>query len=235
MLGEFFKYKSRAKIISMELKYLGHSSFRIKANKAVVVTDPFDPDQVGLSFPKVAADIVTISHHHFDHDAIDRVSGSENREKPLIFDAPGEYEATDIGVVGIAGFHDDKGGEERGKNTMFVFQVDGILVAHLGDIGHQLTEKQIEDIGPVDVLLVPVGGTYTLDPSGAAKVIEAISPSIVVPMHYKVPGLKDSLADLVTVDEFLSKSGLDAASRTDKLKITRETLPAEMEVVILNP
>lgn len=220
-------------MMAMEIKYLGHSSFRIKTGKAVVVTDPFDSDYVGLPFGKIAADIVTISHHHKDHDDVSKITGTDQREKPLVLDAPGEYEALEVGLVGISSFHDDKEGAERGKNTIFVIQADGVLVAHLGDLGHQLSDKQIEELGVVDVLLIPVGGKYTLDPAGAVKLINAVGPSIVVPMHYKADGMGSDFDEMATLAEFLSKGGYEVSTEEDKLKVTRESLPEETEVVIL--
>jgi L-ascorbate metabolism protein UlaG (beta-lactamase superfamily) len=218
----------------MEIKYLGHSCFRLKTNQATVVTDPFNPTMVGIPLAKQAADIVTISHQHEDHNFLERITGTESRPEPLVFDAPGEYEAQDVGVVGLPSFHDASQGSERGKNTIFVFQIDGLLVAHLGDLGHTLEEKKIEELGPIDILIIPVGGTFTLSPEQAGKMVAAIGPSVVIPMHYKLPGHAEGFNQLATVEQFLDKADLETVRREDKLRITKDTLPEDTEVVILS-
>lgn len=217
----------------MEIKYIGHSSFRLKGGSGTVITDPYDPSTVGLPFPKTTAEIITVSHQHPDHNFIEKVTGTEQRPEPLIFDAPGEYEANEIHVTGVQTYHDDKKGEERGKNLVFVFHMDNVLIAHLGDLGHELTKEQLDDIGPVDVLLVPVGGKYTMTPDTAIKVINDIGPSIVIPMHYKTEGMKENFNELATVKEFLDKAGFEKVREEDKLKVTKDSLPEDTEVVIL--
>jgi L-ascorbate metabolism protein UlaG (beta-lactamase superfamily) len=211
----------------MNITYLGHSSFRIKASIATIITDPFD-DSLGLHFPKKEADIVTVSHHHFDHE---NIKGLKNPDA-FVIDAPGEYEIKEVMVKGISTFHDDKNGEERGLNTAYTMEVEGVHICHLGDLGHELSEKQLKEFEETDILMIPVGGVYTIDPKIAVSVIKAIDPSIVIPMHYKVPGLNDSFAQLATLEDFLSEFEL-APTKTDKLVISSSTLPEEMELVVL--
>src|SRR3989344_3090761 len=186
----------------MEINYFGLSSFRLKGAAATVVTDPYNKD-TGLKLAKMSAEIVTVSHDHFDHNNVEAVSGTRKRSQPLIIRAPGEYEAEGVAVYGFSSFHDAKEGAERGKNTMFLIYVDGVKILHLGDLGHSLSENQVGNIGDVDVLLVPVGEVYTIGAKEAVKVIEAISPSLVVPMHYKIPGLVSSFDGLVGVEDFV--------------------------------
>lgn len=217
----------------MEIKYLGHSSFRLKGKDGAVITDPFDSKMVGLPYPKGSAEIVTVSHGHDDHNQTEKISGTANRMEPFVVDRAGEYEVKGIGVITIKTFHDDKEGSERGENMVNVIQMDGVIVAHLGDLGHVLSDKQVEKIGPVDVLLIPVGGKFTIGPSEAVKVIEQLSPSIVIPMHYKQPSMSEEFMALVTIEEFLEKSGFEAR-REDKLVVTESSLPEEMEVVVLS-
>ena len=164
----------------MDITYLGHSSFKIKGKQASIVTDPYDSEMVGMKFPKVDADIVTISHHHADHDRGDGVS-----QVKKIIDGPGEYEISGVSIIGLTSFHDNKKGADRGKNTIYVIEMDNLRLLHLGDLGHVLSENQIKEIGDVDILFVPVGGFYTLDPQVAVEVLKQIGPSIVIPMHYK--------------------------------------------------
>lgn len=199
-----------------------------------VVTDPFDSAMVGLSFPKVNAEIVSLSHQHHDHNQAEKVAGTDSRVQPFVVDRPGEYEVGGVAIMGIKSWHDDKEGVERGENVIFTFQIDGVIVAHLGDLGHKLSEKQVELIGGVDVLLVPVGGVYTIGPGVAVEVINSLSPSIVVPMHFKMSGMGATFDHLVTVEEFLEKAGFGEAKKVDKLVVTKESLPEEMEVVVLN-
>ncbi len=135
----------------MEIIYLGHSAFRLKGKTASVVTDPYD-ETVG-KFPKeVEADVVTVSHGHFDHNAVSKIRGN-----PFVVDSPGEIEVKGVSVVGVATHHDDKMGEERGGNTVFVIEMEGLRVVHLGDLGHKLTAEQLAEIGPVDMAMLPVG------------------------------------------------------------------------------
>jgi len=212
----------------MEISYLGHSSFKIKGKKAVVVTDPYSKESTGIKFPKVEADIVTISHNHADHNQKDSVLGS-----PFIVDGPGEYEIEDVSIFGISSFHDKKKGFERGKNTIYLIEMDGIRVCHLGDLGHQLYDRQIEELDGVDVLLIPVGGVYTIGPKEAGEVISQIEPKIVIPMHYNFPDLSQEIfGKMSTLEDFLREVG-EKGEVLPKLSITRDSLPGETKIVIL--
>ena len=153
----------------MDIKYLGHSSFLIKAKEAKLVTDPFDPAMVGLKYPKTEADIVTISHHHRDHDYTSQISGD-----PLIIDFPGEFEKKGLRVFGFQTFHDKKRGVDRGENTIYKLEDGGISLLHCGDLGLVPDDSFIDQLGEVDILLVPVGGFYTIDASEAVELIKKI-------------------------------------------------------------
>lgn len=198
-----------------------------------MVTDPYDPS-LGLNLPKLSADIVTVSHHHKDHDYLRAVAGTTRREHPFLIDSPGEYEISGVSVFGIRTFHDARQGSERGVNTVFVVHIDELSVAHLGDLGHPLSETQLEEIGDVDVALVPVGGVYTLNPARALEVIRQLTPSIVVPMHFRSEKHDPQrFGKLVPVDDFLQEGGFEQAQRVDKLSLTKTALPEETEVVVL--
>ncbi|EKD62462.1 MAG: Zn-dependent hydrolase of the beta-lactamase fold-like protein, partial [uncultured bacterium] len=177
----------------MEITYLGHASFRIKGKTAVVVTDPFDPVMLGMKFPHVDADIVTVSHNHADHNMANLVAAPVGGSKKVIT-GPGEYEIKGVSVLGFPTFHDDKNGELRGKNTVYVIYLDGYALCHLGDLGHTLSEETINQIGDVDILFVPVGGFFTLDVEKAIEVVHSIEPKVIIPMHFKVAGLSADLA-----------------------------------------
>ncbi len=212
----------------MEINWLGHSSFKIRGKEVTVVTDPFDQGMVGFKFPKTEAQVVTISHSHADHNRADVVDGD-----PFVIDSPGEYEIKGVSVFGVGTFHDNTSGSERGANTVFVIEIDGVKICHLGDLGHKLTEEQIEEINTVDVLLVPTGGYYTLGPKEAVGVVAQIEPSIIIPMHFKVDGLIAGLAEkLAGVDGFLKEMGI---TRQDlpKLVVTPDKIPEETQVVVL--
>src|SRR6185369_7759330 len=152
----------------MEIVYLGHSSFKLSGKNTKLVTDPFDSSLVGLKYPKVEADIVTISHHHPDHDKSEQVS-----EVKKIVDGPGEYEIGGVSIIGISSFHDDKKGAERGKNTIYLIEMDGLKLLHLGDLGHLLTDKEKSEIGDIDVMFIPVGGEYTIDAKTAYELVKS--------------------------------------------------------------
>lgn len=209
----------------MEIAFLGHASFKIRGRSATLVTDPYEEGMIGLKFPKVSADIVTVSHDHKDHNQADRVSGS-----PFVITGPGEYEVKGVAVLGVPTFHDESGGSERGTNTVYIINIDGLKVAHLGDLGHGLTEEQLEKVNAIDILMIPVGGVYTIDAKMAAQVVGQISPRIVIPMHYKLPGLTLGLAG---VDQFLKEMGAEGVKPQSKLFISRDKLPEELEVVVL--
>ena len=164
----------------MKLQYLGHASFRIISEMGTtVVCDPFKADWVGFDMAKVRCDVVTISHHHGDHDCMDSIIGS-----PAELDEVISCAADDIAIVSYETFHDDAKGAKRGKNLVFTFLVDGLKVVHMGDIGC-LDPKVVEKIKGCDLLLLPVGGTFTVDATGAKWYVDNALPKIVVPMHYK--------------------------------------------------
>jgi len=208
----------------MEITHIGHSCFKIVGKNLTVVTDPFNHPRISLKMPKVEANVVTVSHDHQDHNYKEGVKGEY-----LLLDSPGEYEVKECFFQGILSFHDDKQGAERGTNTIFTMEIDGIHLCHLGDLGTELTSEQLEAMDGVDILMIPVGGTYTIDAKTAVKVINDVTPKIVIPMHYKFPGGLDNIAPL---DKFLNEMG-EEAERLDKLKIMKKDLPEEMKVVIL--
>lgn len=214
----------------MIITYLGHSCFKIQdkagSEGVTVVTDPFDKN-VGLKVPNFEADIVTVSHKHNDHSNINALRGN-----PFVIDSAGEYEAKGVAINGIESYHDAKDGVERGKNIIYRIDIDNVSVAHLGDLGHELDAKQLERLEGTDVLLIPVGGKYTIDAKKAIEVIKQIEPRIVIPMHYKVKGSK--INDIDEVDKFIKESGM-APTNEEKLKVSKKDLPQEdTELVILS-
>ena len=212
----------------MEISYLGHSSFRIRTGSGFVVTDPFDPKMVGLKYTGVEADIVTVSHDHQDHNQYQLVKGVKR-----VVSGPGEYEIAGISIIGIPSFHDDKKGELRGRNTIYVIEAEGLRLCHLGDLGHALSQELVQEIGEVDILMVPVGGEFTIGPKEASQVVIDIEPKIVVPMHFSLPGLnKEVFSKLSSVDEFLKELSLPT-ERLSKLSIKKEELAEESKAVVL--
>lgn len=217
----------------MEIKYLGHSAFLIKTKTAKIVTDPYDPEMVGLKFPKTEADVVTISHNHKDHNQFKNVSGI-NGVNPLIIDMPGEFEKMGVRIFGFQTFHDKTQGTERGENIMYKFESEGISILHCGDLGVIPGESFLETIGEVDVLLVPVGGFYTIDSDEAVSLVKKIEPAIVIPMHYNSDKLNQKNFDkLTSVSEFTKRFGLDNPVPLPKLVYKKEEIEQEMKVVVL--
>lgn len=213
---------------AMEISYIGHASFKLKGKTATVVTDPFDPEMVGLKFSQPEANIVTISHAHADHNRADLVAG-----QPVIISGPGEYEVKGVAIKGIASFHDAQKGQDRGKNTIYAMVIDSVHVVHLGDLGHKLSEEQVDEIGVVDILLVPVGGVYTIDAKEAYAIVTQLEPHIVIPMHYKRAGLASGLETLLPVETFLKEIGKEGVLPQPKLVISKDKLPEELSVVVL--
>ena len=213
----------------MIITWLGHSCFKIQ-NKigpeaVIVATDPFDKS-VGLKAPKCEANIVTVSHDHYDHNNVSAIKGS-----PFVIKGAGEYEVKGVFIEGVEAYHDEKAGAERGKNIIYRLDLDGMSVAHLGDLGHTLDAKQLDKLEGTDILLIPVGGVYTIGAKKAVEVVSQIEPRIVIPMHYSVPGLKIKLEG---VDKFIKELGIKPTYE-EKLKISKNDLPAEeMELVILS-
>ncbi len=217
-------------VFTMDITWFGHSLFRIKGKTSTVVTDPYDPAMVGLKFPKPEADVVTISHEHQDHNRSDLISGA-----PKIVRGPGEYEIGGVSIFGISTFHDNAEGAKRGRNTVFIMTIDGIVICHLGDLGHKLSEQQVGEIGNVDVLLIPVGGVYTIDAEDAAGIVASIEPSVVIPMHYKIEGVtSELLSSLDGVEKFVKELGVEPLKEA-KFVVTKESLPLEMQLIILEP
>lgn len=216
----------------MEITYLGHSSFKLKGKQGVVVTDPFG-SYVGFPMPSVSADIVTVSHQHEDHNAIAKVSGTSRREKPMVISQAGEYEVEGISLFGHKSFHDNKNGAERGPNIVFTIIVDGITIVHLGDLGHTLSDSFIEDLGTVDVLLCPVGGSLTVGPKEATSIIQEIEPSFVIPMHYKTAQHSEKVfGSLRSLEEFEKEYGVSA--EPVKSFVVPATMPEQTTLVVLS-
>ena len=214
----------------MDITYLGHSSFRIRGKQTTVVTDPFDSAMVGFPFPKhISANIVTVSHGHGGHNSTSQIEGD-----PYIVSGPGEYEIQGVGIIGLASFHDATKGTERGSNTIYRIEIDGMSIVHLGDVGHVLESETVNNLDGVDILMIPVGGFFTIDPEKANAVIKEIEPSIVIPMHYLTPKHNaKAFGDVQPLEVFLKEMGKEGIVPVSKLTITKDKIPEEMQVVVL--
>jgi L-ascorbate metabolism protein UlaG (beta-lactamase superfamily) len=213
----------------MEITHLGHSSFKLKGKSASLITDPFDPEAVGMKFPKAEADVVTLSHFHKDHNFTEGIGG-----EPVIIAGPGEYEVKGIRVIGIPSYHDAEKGAEKGKNTMYLIVIDNVSIVHCGDLGHKLDDKQKEILNGADILLIPVGGFFTINAKTATEVVSQIEPSVIIPMHYRTDKFtKEVSSEFVGVEEFLKEMGKEAVLSQPKLMITKDKIPGEPTVVVL--
>jgi len=217
----------------MTIIWHGQSLFEIitsrgKNGQVVIVIDPFSPE-IGLRFPKLEADIVLITHQHSDHNNAKGVNGNS-----FLIEGSGEYEIKEIFVQGISAFHDDSLGKERGSSTIFTIEAEDLRLCHLGDLGQkELTSEQLEKIGEVDILMIPVGGTYTISAKEAVKIMSQIEPKIIIPMHYSLPKLKYKLEG---ADKLLKIMGIKKIESLNKLTIKKKDLSEEeAKIILLNP
>ncbi len=224
----------------VDIWWYGQACIKAKGKAASVVFDPYSAEFTGLKPLKIDANIVCVTHDHQDHNYVEAVkgvddalpSGSEDSSgrRPFVISGPGEYEKSQVNIVGISSFHDDKNGAERGKNTIYLATVDEINIVHLGDLGQsKLSQEQIEERSLCDVLFIPVGGVYTIDAKEAPDIIAQLEPKIVVPIHYKIPGLK---FNLTPVDNVL-KPMVKETKPQPKRSVSKERLPEELEIIVL--
>jgi len=212
-----FRYITLRVMHLVFVKWWGHSCFEIRG-QVTVITDPHDGKSVNMAAPQAKADIILISHGHDDH-----ASGKDAVAKKgsKVFDHAGNFEERGVKISGIDFFHDNVRGARRGRNTVFVFELDSIRFAHLGDLGHLLTDPEVEKLGAIDVLMIPVGGYYTIDSAAATVIVNRLKPRIAIPMHYKVPGLGYPISD---AEPFLVGKNVNRIGKTDT-EYTRESLP----------
>jgi len=211
----------------MKIKYLAHSAFLITSNAGTrIITDPYETSS-GLKHGAIqeTADIVTVSHEHGDHN-----NAAAVRDNPKAVRASTDVKGIKIKAVPAA--HDNSGGSQRGKNTIFCFEVDGINVCHAGDLGHALSEEQVKAIGRVDVLMIPVGGFFTIDAKTATKVGEQLKPKVIIPMHYKTEKLDFPITG---VDDFLKGKSNVTRSNDSEIEIKARQLPASAQIIVLKP
>jgi len=211
----------------MEITYLGHSAFKLKSKTTSVVTDPYG-DGIGIKFSKIPADIVTISHDHSDHNNSSKVTDVKR-----VITGPGEYEISGVSIIGMKTYHDEKKGKERGVNTIYVFEMEGVRLCHLGDLGHKLSDNKIEEVGDIDVLFIPVGGVYTIGSKKAAELARDMEPRFIVPMHYKSSDLDTkTFGELEKVQAFVSEIGVPH-EEMPKLQVKKGLVDEDQKVVIL--
>lgn len=216
----------------MKIKFLGHAAFLITtAEGAKIVTDPYEPGGFGGAIAygrlKEAADFVVISHEHADHNYVKMVPGD-----PLVIRGPGEQTHRGITFRGLATHHDTSRGAERGDNTVRVIAADDLTVCHLGDLGHALSPEDAIALGSIDVLLVPVGGTFTVDAEGATAVVNRLRPSIAIPMHFRTRKVS---FDIAPVDDFLAGKANVRRVEGSEVEVAKDTLPEPTEIVVLRP
>ncbi len=210
----------------MKIQWLGQSCFLMVSGQGVwVLADPFDP-KIGYRAPAVPADIVTTSHAHGDHNYIQAVQGKFD-----VVNQPGETNLHGIPIKGISSFHDDTRGSQRGQNILFRFTIDGLNVLHCGDLGHLLSPEQVQAIGPVDVLLIPVGGHYTIDAATAVKVMKQLNPALTIPMHFRTPAVS---MPIETIEPFLREAGGGKKIEKTEMEVTKETLPQPAGIIVLD-
>ena len=208
----------------MDITWLGYSCFRIKGKEVVVITDPYHPS-LGYPLNKLQADIVTLSHSHPGHSYTTPIT-SEFRA----IEGPGEYELKGIFITGIGTFHDAERGVKLGKNTVYLIEIEGLKLCHLGDLGHLPDSEQMEVLSGVDVLFLPVGGVTTISGAMAAEIVRHVSPKVAIPMHYKTPELSK---DLETADRFFKELGIKEIVSQPKLSVSRAALSTDGTKVIV--
>lgn len=216
----------------MKFTFLGHASFLIETKDGIrIITDPYKSgsydNAIGYAPITEEADIVTITHEHDDHNYVQGIKGN-----PEIIRGAGTRKVKGIKITGFDSYHDHEKGAQRGKNVIFVFEVDGMRIAHLGDLGHVLSDRQAKNLGRINILMMPVGGFYTIDAAEGWEVVKKLNPQVVIPMHFKTEKLGFPIAK---VAEF----AFDAkdADWTEKsvYEIDKDSLPKELKVVILDP
>lgn len=207
----------------MEVRWLGHACFLCEGNGIRLLTDPFSKE-VGYPLPREVVDVVTVSHDHYDHNAVQILPGH-----PRVIREAGVHQVNGLKVEGFAVYHDEVRGAKRGKNIIYAWEMDGIRLCHLGDLGHLLEPATVTAIGEVDLLMVPVGGVYTIDAAAAFRVVEQLRPRLVLPMHYKTPSLNFELAPVEDFTRYFER-----VRREKALRLERDGLPEEREVVLLD-
>jgi L-ascorbate metabolism protein UlaG (beta-lactamase superfamily) len=227
------KYQRQSAYTQMQITWKGQSCFQIVVQKAknsqvTMVVDPYG-EEIGLKPSFQPADIVLVTHNHGDHNNIKSVPGN-----PFAISGPGEYEIKEVYVEGISAWHDNAQGKERGDNTIYIIKAEDLKLCHLGDLGQkELTDEQLDKIGQVDVLMIPVGGNFTISAKEAMGIMSQIEPKITIPMHYQIPKLKVKLDD---VDKFLKSLGVKSLTPESKLTVKKkDILPEEAKIVILKP
>ena len=214
----------------MKIKWYGHSAFLITSDQGTkIITDPYEPGAFGgqLSYGKIKdqVDIVLTSHDHADHNYTKDLPGT-----PQVVKGSGSKTIKGVSMKGVSTYHDSSKGSERGANTIFTLKIDNIQLCHLGDLGHLLSDKELAEIGPVDILLIPVGGFFTIDPKEATRVAEQIKPKILIPMHFKTEKCGFPISP---VEDFLKGKTNTKRPKASEAAFDKTTLPQQMEIVVL--
>jgi len=196
----------------MEITWLGHSCFKLKGKQATLITDPCPPE-LGYAIGKQTANVITLSHHHPGHAFSQGIGGNAR-----VVSGPGEYEISNMLIIGVASFHDNDKGSIRGKNTIYLTEIDEVSICHLGKLGHLLNDETIEAIGNVDILLVPVGGNITIDAAQAARLVRTVEPKIVIPMHFKTASMD---SEFEPVEKFLTEIGSQGLASSFSAKVNQ--------------
>ena len=209
----------------MKIKWFGHSSFLIESERGIkIITDPFD-ETLGYKLPRIKVNIVIVSHEHFDHNYIKGIKGN-----PVVFKGIIREELHKIEFRGISSYHDSVCGAERGPNTMFVIKADGLNLCHLGDLGHILSKDKLIEIGSVDILFIPIGGTYTIDNVQATQIVHDLKPKITIPMHYKTEAIQFPIDPISSF--ILNKDNVITLESTD-FEINKDNLATDNQIVVL--
>jgi L-ascorbate metabolism protein UlaG (beta-lactamase superfamily) len=206
----------------LQIRWHGHACFEI-TNDVTLVTDPHDGKSIGIPAPSVSGDIILVSHDHFDHNSVKSV---EKIDSKVVTD-PRKRNISNIEIRGVESFHDEANGTKRGSNIIYKFIVDGISFCHLGDLGHDINDETVSQIGDVDILFIPIGGNFTVDADEAWDIISKIKPKITVPMHYKIGGLSLPIS---SIDPFLEKNKFKIMKVGNEIDIEKEDLPKEPEI-----
>ncbi|MCL2142930.1 MAG: MBL fold metallo-hydrolase [Methanomassiliicoccaceae archaeon] len=210
----------------MQIRWHGHSCFEITGT-LTIVTDPHDGRSLGIMPPSASADIVLISHDHFDHNSFKTIRGSHKD----VFAFVGEFEFGGSRFVGLGTDHDEAGGSKRGKNVMYLMEADGITICHCGDLGNIPDDDVVEKIKGVDILMVPVGGVYTMENRSVVKFIDMVGPRVIVPMHYRVGGLS---IPLNTIDTFIDSVNYEAEHVGNEIDLSPDELPSETTIWVFS-